>query len=182
VLALDLRGTGETAPGTPPPAGRPDYLGVDFGEAYLAIHLARPLLGQRVLDLLSVVEAVAPVQNSGFEVIAVGSPGPVALHAAALDPRIKQVTVADSVVSWSAVACSPVSQNQLTNAVPGVLKVYDLPDLGRLIAPRPLTIRAATDPSGKPVSQQVMEAEYAPTIDAFRQANMRARLLLKAAL
>ena len=43
VLALDLRGLGETAPGTVP-AGRPNLFGVDFTETYLALHLNRPSL------------------------------------------------------------------------------------------------------------------------------------------
>lgn len=181
VLALDLRGTGETAPGTPPAAGKPDYLGVDFSESYLALHLARPLLGQRVFDLLSVVEALSPAHADGFEVVGVGAAGPVVLHAAALDGRIKRVTVSESVVSWSAVARSPVSQDQLTNAVPGVLKAYDLPDLGRLIAPRPLTVRDATDPSGKPITQRAMAEPYAPTVEAYQREGAAAHVVLKAA-
>ncbi|HZT81961.1 MAG TPA: acetylxylan esterase, partial [Gemmataceae bacterium] len=57
VLALDLRGTGETAPGTVPP-NRPNYFGVEWKEAFLGLHLNRPLLGQRVLDVLAVLERV----------------------------------------------------------------------------------------------------------------------------
>src|SRR5262249_43096851 len=44
VLSLDLRGTGETAPGVPP-KGRPGFFGVDAKEAFLGLHLLRPLLG-----------------------------------------------------------------------------------------------------------------------------------------
>ena|SRR5579871_1423711 len=82
VLALDLRGFGETAPGTPA-AGRPNYLGVDFKEAFLGLHLDRPLLGQRVQDILSIVETLAADTPEGFHVLAHGKTGPIALHAAA---------------------------------------------------------------------------------------------------
>src|SRR5262249_7253251 len=54
VLAVDLRGWGETAPAALPK--RPGYFGVDVREAFLGLHLDRPLLGQRVRDLLAVLE------------------------------------------------------------------------------------------------------------------------------
>src|SRR5205085_5161399 len=56
VLALDLRGLGETAPAAWP-AKLPAF-GVDFKESFLGILLDRPLLGQRVLDVLAVLRAL----------------------------------------------------------------------------------------------------------------------------
>ena len=46
VIAIDVRGFGETAPAEPPKT--PSHFGGDFKETYLALHLNRPLLGQRV--------------------------------------------------------------------------------------------------------------------------------------
>ena len=57
MLALDLRGWGETAPAAPPK--KPGYFGTDFRESYLGLHLNRPLLGQRAYDLLAVVRCLA---------------------------------------------------------------------------------------------------------------------------
>jgi hypothetical protein len=45
------------------------------------------------------------------------------------DRRITKVVTHDSLESWTSVATTPLSKNQLSNVVPGVLKVYDLPDL-----------------------------------------------------
>jgi hypothetical protein len=71
VLALDLRGLGETAPG-PPPKGPNDF-GADAKEAFLALHLDRPLLGQRVLDVLLVlVKLMAEEEAEEFDVVGVG--------------------------------------------------------------------------------------------------------------
>lgn len=128
VLAIDVRGTGETAPGVAP-AGKPGYFGVDFKEAFLAMHLNRPLLGQKVSDVLAVLAAL---KEDKVRLIGVGSAGPVALHAAALDPRIADVTVEDSIASWADVARTAITHDQLTNVVPGALRVYDLPDLRAL--------------------------------------------------
>lgn len=152
VVALDLRGLGEIAPGVYDPK-KPSYFGVDFRETFMAMHLNRPLLGQRVHDLLAVLEGLAAESPGGFEVISSSTAGPAALHASALDSRIKAVTLDKSLVSWSSVAKTSVSYNQLTNVVPGALKVYDLPDLVKVIAPRKVTITNPLDAASKPVAQ-----------------------------
>src|SRR5207248_3184109 len=141
---------------------RPNYFGVDDKEAFLSLHLGRPLLGQRVVDVLAVVERLAREEDfPGVELVAVGSAGPVGLHAAALDGRIKRLTLERSPASWAAVVRTPLSINQLANAVPGVLAFYDLPDLAALLAPRPLAVRAAADPAGKPLPAGEVEKVYA---------------------
>src|ERR1043166_9157628 len=66
--------------------------------------------------------------------------------------KASQVTLEGMVISWSAVARTPISRNPLTNVGPGALEVYDLPDLAATIAPRPLTIRDPVDAAGKPGS------------------------------
>jgi dienelactone hydrolase len=178
VLALDLRGLGETAPSAASPK-RPLF-GLDYREAFMALHLNRPLLGQRVTDLLAVVAQLAGNEKDGVSLIGVGKAGPVALHAAALDERIKQVTLERSLLSWSAVVRTPVSHDQLTNVVPGALHVYDLPDLAALVAPRPLTIEAALDPVGKPVPAAELESAYEPARKAYERLKVKEKLVLKA--
>jgi cephalosporin-C deacetylase-like acetyl esterase len=181
VLALDPRGLGETAPGLP--GKNKSYFGVDFKETYLALHLNRPLLGQRVRDVLAVVNRVAGDKIGEawpVHVIGVGAAGPIALHAAALDERIRQVTLERCVVSWSAVVRTPISYNQLTNVVPGALAVYDLPDLAARLAPRPLTIQSAVDPAGAKVSQAALEESYAGCRAAYEKQNASKALVLRA--
>jgi cephalosporin-C deacetylase-like acetyl esterase/lysophospholipase L1-like esterase len=179
VLALDLRGLGETAPAVSI-ARRPDYLGADVKEAFLALHLNRPLLGERVQDLLAVVEALATDHPEGFEMIAHGMAGPIALHAAALDQRIKRVTLEGSLVSWSNVVDTPLSRNQLANVVPGALRVYDLPELAASLAPRPLAIRQSVDAEGKPLAQAVLESAYASARSAYSRCGADEALVLVA--
>lgn len=129
VIAPDLRGWGET--------GTLDANEADFKESFLSLHLNKPLLGQRVFDLLSIVEAL----GQKVHVVGVGRAGPAVLHAAALDPRIAEVTLVDSIRSWIDVVRKPLSRHQLANVIPGALCDYDLPDLVEMIAPRPVTIR-----------------------------------------
>jgi hypothetical protein len=168
VLALDLRGMGETAPGKPA-AGRPDDFGADYFEAFVSLHLNRPLLGQRATDLLAVVAQVARDTND-IRLIGVGSAGPAVLHAAALEPRIKRLTLEGALVSWSAVVRTPLGRDQLTNVVPGALAAYDLPDLAASMAPRPLTIRRPSDPAGKPLTSTATDDAYRPVATAYAKA------------
>jgi cephalosporin-C deacetylase-like acetyl esterase len=182
VMALDLRGIGETAPGVPSPK-RPNYLGVDTKEAFLGLLLNRPLLGQRVHDVLALVNRLAISSiTSEIRIVGVGSAGPIALHAAALDPRIKAVTLERSLLSWSSVVQTPITYNQLTNVVPGALKVYDLPDLAATLAPRPLTIRAAVDAAGRPVALAELTRAYAGCRGAYARADARKNLTFLAGM
>jgi dienelactone hydrolase len=153
-------------------------------ESFLSLHLARPLLGQRVLDLLSAVDflgkEVRQTRPPGYHLEARGPAGIAALHAAALDPRIKSVTIEGSLVSWSSVMRTPISKGQLANAVPGVLAYYDLPDLAAQIAPRPLTVRAPVDAKGAPVTQEELDRAWAATRTAYEAAGQPKNLKLLA--
>lgn len=133
IYIFDLRGLGETSPGA-----KSAYFGADIKEAFLAMHLNRPLLGQRVLDLLSVIQSI---KSDQVHVVAAGVTAHVALHSAALDDRIREVSLDGKVRPWLNVVQTPITYNELTNVVPGVLRVYDLPDLEATLAPRKVTTR-----------------------------------------
>jgi pimeloyl-ACP methyl ester carboxylesterase len=179
VLALDLRGLGETAP-RPAPAKGPNLFGVDFREAYMALHINRPLLGQRTHDLLAVLAAMSADAPGGTHLIGADTAGPVALHAAFFERRVARLTLEGSLISWSEVARTPISHNQLTNVVPGALKVYDLPDLAAALAPRPLTIRDAAGPVGRPVPLATVSAAYGAARAAYARAKAEAALVVGA--
>ena len=98
VVLVEPRGMGATEPpGDRVRRGSP--FGPDVKEAFIAIELDRPLLGQRVTDLLTVLEGLDAESgeggHNGFEVVGVGTAGPIVLHAALLDDRglIKKVTL-----------------------------------------------------------------------------------------
>jgi dienelactone hydrolase len=163
VVSLDLRGMGETA-------------GSDFKESFLGMHLNRPLLGLRTLDLLSVVSDM----GQEVDLLGQGAAAPVALHAAVFEPRAVRITLEGMVVSWSKVATTPQAKNQLANVVPGALEAYDLPDLAGFLAPRPLTIRNPVDAQGNPISQAELEEVYAPVRERYRAAGAEKNLVLEA--
>jgi len=148
VLSIDVRGIGETAAVTPKA-----YWSKEYPIAYLAFHLGRPLLGQRVEDVLAAAEVLAArpeIDAGNLAVHGVGAGGPIALHAAALDARLHEITMEQSIESWMDVVATPQCKNQLQQVVPGALARYDLPDLVRAIAPRTVRANNAVDPAGKP--------------------------------
>lgn len=153
VAIVEPRGTGETRP---KPPGRAGYghgpFGNDEREAFLGLHLNRPLLGQRVFDVLQALRAIRPsMDKAQFRLIGEGGGGPVTLHAALLSEDVVEVELEGTIASWTDVATTSMTVGQLANVVPGVLESYDLPDLVAAIAPRPVKIRSPVDPAGKPI-------------------------------
>lgn len=181
VAMIEPRGMGETAPAQANPK-RPGYFGTDEKEAFLALHLDRPLLAQRVYDLIQSFRALQRSEDSDpkFHLIGIGIGGPIVLHAAALDDRVKSVEVDGSVLSWTAVAKREISRDQLSSVLPGVLESYDLPDLAAALAPRPLTIRQPIDPAGSPVSQATLDAAYTSAKAAYKAQDAGDKLKLQA--
>jgi cephalosporin-C deacetylase-like acetyl esterase len=146
VLAVDLRGYGETA--DIKQGGR--YLNDAFRTAMLAMHVGQPLLGQRVEDLIAAVNFGRQhplVDSEAIRVVAIGRTGPVALHAAVLDPQIRSLTTRNSIRSWERdVVARPGDSQLLELAVPGALAHYDLPDLAAMLGDR-LTVESSESTS-----------------------------------
>jgi hypothetical protein len=170
IVLANPRGLGETEPGTGSER-RGSPFGRDVKEAFLSLHLARPLLGQRVADVLTVLEGLRTESGSPgmFQVVGVGVAGPIALHAALLDQAglIGSVVLERSLVSWADVVEKGISRNQLGSVVPGALEVYDLPNLAARLAPRPLQVRSPVDAMGQPVAQAQLERAYAACLKAY---------------
>jgi dienelactone hydrolase len=187
VFAIELRGLGAS----PPTAAnaKPNYFGNDFKQAFLALHLNRPLLGQRFIDFnqfLRSPEIVKRLQSpdiEGLHFIGEGVSGLVALHTAALTWQGRgpvEVTLDRTLISWDNVAQTPISYNQLSGVVPGVLRVYDLPELAATLAPSTLTIRNTVDCQQRPVSQEELESAYSKCRESYARRGAKDKLVLQA--
>ncbi|MBL8851051.1 MAG: hypothetical protein JNG89_15335 [Planctomycetaceae bacterium] len=137
VVTIDLRGQGETASEC---SGRsPDRAGCNplSADAQLASLLGRPLLGLHVEDTLAAGHFVAHYQTDEpreVHLIGVGQSGLTALHAAALRPDLfTTVTLHNTPRDWSSLIGEAAVGQQLTDIVPGALKLYDLPELVELL-------------------------------------------------
>ncbi|MBN1125766.1 MAG: acetylxylan esterase [Sedimentisphaerales bacterium] len=138
VLSIDVRGVGETS--DDPAKNR--YAGGlhdEWRNAMLGLHIARPLIGRRAIDVVTALDFLTQypgVDMDQIEVIGIDRCGPVVLHAAVLDNRITRVKTIDSIPSWTELVAQPMTRNSLSYVVPFVLEYYDLPDLNILISQR----------------------------------------------
>jgi hypothetical protein len=141
VLAVDVRGTGETQ--QPKQGQLSGATGLDWKDVFTAYLLGRSYVGMRAEDVL-VCARFLKQQAGPVELIAAGNVTIPALHAAALEPELfGSVKLTGLLSSWSNVIELGCSYNQQVNAVHGALTTYDLPDLAatlgeKLVAKEPL--------------------------------------------
>jgi dienelactone hydrolase len=151
VLAVDLRGTGETQQ-----AGQKQFgeaIGFDWKNLYTAYLLGRSYVGMRAEDVMVCARYLKQQQDGPVDLVAVGHVSVPALHAAALEPDMfGSVKLIRGLVSWSNVIESGRSKNQLVNTVHGALAVYDLPHLAVTLGDK-LTIEEPLNALGEPIAR-----------------------------
>lgn len=155
VLNIDLRGVGETE-STAGSKGWTPYFGPDWQDIMLAYLLGKTHVGMRVADIYTAAKFLNQREDldasQGIRLIASGETAVPALHAAALAPDVfDDVELEELLTSWGDVVRTPITRNQLVNAVHGALAHYDLPDLERLIPKGTLTILSHVNAAGEPV-------------------------------
>jgi dienelactone hydrolase len=149
VMAVDVRGTGETQPGS---GWGGDLFGPDTKDVLTAYLLGRSYVGMRAEDILVCARLLQEQYKGPVDLVAVGHVCVPALHAAALEPNLfRSVRLVQGLTSWSSVIESGLSRNQLVNAVHGALTLYDLPDLAQLLGDR-LIVEQPLNAQGEPAA------------------------------
>ena len=131
VVAMDLRGWGETKP------DHPGYhVSFDWEDffAYRSLEIGRPLLGQRMKDLLGA--APKRTTHRKWLVVGVGAGALVALHAAVVEPRIEKLVTVGGLLSYRSLVADPLNKESLGSYLPGVVRAYDVRELYAALAPR----------------------------------------------
>ena len=137
LVVADLRGFGETA--DPISLNDTKYWNREYRNAMISMHLGKPIVGQRVVDvfsLLDFIETDSLLKGRRTKLLANGAYGPVAIHAAFLDSRIEKAEVFRSIKSYIEYLENPLQRDVYSNVLYGVLKYYDLTDLIRLSGSR----------------------------------------------
>ena len=158
VLAVDLPGIGETS-GTSAGAGprthwTRELFGPDGETFWLAYLMGRSLVGTRAEATLAATrflysrpDVPANDPKRPIHVVAVGSAGVAALHAAALDDEpVASLSLQRTLPSWTAVVNAPLGHEHLCETVHNALSVYDLPDLVQLAGPSKVTVLEPATP------------------------------------
>lgn len=126
VCAFDVRGIGDLAPEVG--RGNPHYTRPHSEEdsyAWASLILGRPLLAQRVIDILAVAQAMS--ERRRRLVLAARDKMTIpALFAAALDPRIDKVYLARGLKSYASLLDQEEYVEPFANFLPGILAKTDL--------------------------------------------------------
>ena len=146
-----------------------------------ALLSGKTLVGLRAQDVISAVDMLIARNDVELESLTAygnGAAAVVVLHAAALDERIKRVTLEEMLVSYEAVSTWKIHQQIFADIVPGALAAYDLPDLAATMSPRKLTIINAVNPRRKPMALREVRQQYQVAQQAFAVAGAAQSLVI----
>jgi cephalosporin-C deacetylase-like acetyl esterase len=185
VCAADVRGIGDLRPEYPRGA-------VQHGSehqheehyAWSSLIFGRPLLGQRVADLLALADALLKrreIAERGLAIAARAALTAPALFAAALDTRVQSVYLSGGLVSYRNLAQTEDYAYPLANIVPRMLERADFPQIAASMAPRRVIVAGAVDAARRPLSTADVRRIYAAAnVDVRPAAEWNADALVEA--
>jgi cephalosporin-C deacetylase-like acetyl esterase len=150
VAVIDVRGRGDCAIAYPQ-RGRAYFFERITDEAYLTwftLMLGRPLLGGQVHDALRAMDYLRSRLNGPVSIIGDGPHGVIALYAAALDAAIAGVALRRTISDYRSLAVADRYSQPFGIYAYGVLREFDLPDVARAAAPRPVLLLDPVTPVG----------------------------------
>jgi len=140
-FTCDVRGIGDSRPDT---CGIDSFsfspVGSDYFYAIHAIMLDYPYAGQKTYDLLRVIDWLGGVGHTEIHLVAKGWGAIPATFAAVLSDAVVQVTLKNTLTSYTDVAESEEYSWPLSAFVPGVLRTFDLPDCYRELEQKKLRL------------------------------------------
>jgi dienelactone hydrolase len=168
VCAFDVRGIGDLRPEVG--RGNPGYTtphAMEEAYSWASMMLGRPLLGQRVEDILAISRAVQAWRGEGRRVVlcANGHMTVPALCATALDPSIRTAFLAQGLVSWSSLLEGDTYTEPFSSFLPGVLKKTDLPFVARLAQPGRIVLAGAVNSRGQAIPAADVRALYGTGVE-----------------
>ncbi len=161
--AADVRGRGQCTPRSP--SRGPRYYAGRGEDNYVwdTLVLGRPMLGGYVRDAfltLHYLRARADVDAARVWVIGQGSMGVVALFALALYTGVRGGIVQSALTDYRSIVENDQYTAPFRMFLPGVLKHFDLPEVAKLIAPRPLLLLNPVDQAGNRVAEHQARLRY----------------------
>jgi hypothetical protein len=165
VCAPDLRGIGDLTPefGRHSARNAREHANDEMW-AWSSLVLGKPLAGQRVTDLLAVVQGLRArpdLKGKSLVLAARGFPTVPALFAAALEPEIDHLYLAGGLVSFQSIVDTEDYDHPFGNFVPNLLLHTDLPKLAASLAPRRVVIAGAVDGAGRRMAPEDVRKQYA---------------------
>ena len=128
VFACDVRGIGESLPGTCSPGSFHTPYGSDYFYAIHSLMLDRPYLGQKTFDVLRVIDWMESIGHTDIHIIGRSWGALAATFASVMSDTVKQVTLKQPLASYTAIAEAEHYDWPLAQMLPNVLAKFDLPD------------------------------------------------------
>ncbi|MEM7013627.1 MAG: prolyl oligopeptidase family serine peptidase [Verrucomicrobiota bacterium] len=127
-FAVDLRGVGESVPGTTT-SDPYSYYGPDYFYSAYGNMLNRPYIGGKAFDLLRVIDWLASTRRTEIHLVGRGLGTVPAIFGAFLSDHINQVTLKGALTSFQDVAQTEHYEWPISVFPPGVLRTFDLPEI-----------------------------------------------------
>jgi hypothetical protein len=137
--------------------------------AWASLAMGKPLVGQRVRDILALVTALQSypaTQSRKIYVAALGKLTVPALFAASLQPEIEGLYLAGALVSFASVVQAEVPSHPFANYVPDLLNHTDLPDVTAGLAHRKIVLAGTVDAMGRPLAVAAVQSAYESAVRA----------------
>jgi len=180
VLAIDPRGTGETAPAGNTENSYRSFTGDQESRfMYDSLSVGATPLGMRTRDVLRGVDYLrsrSGIDAKRISLLGQGSAGLPVLHAVALDETVRGAAITGTLATYSAIVDHEIYTHRYVMFTPGVLRKYDLPDVAALVAPRPLVFINAVDQAQRPLDAERVAEVFAPAGKIFDIAGARTEL------
>lgn len=174
VCAFDVRGIGDLTPEAG--RGNPFYTqshATEEAYAWASLMLGRPLLGQRVVDILAMAQAVTAYRHGTRTILAAsGAMAVAALCASVLAPQIQTTYLSGGLATWASLIEGDEYKEPFANFLPGVLTHTDLPVMANAVgvAPRRAVIAGAVDARGRTLAVERARQIYGSGIEIRSQA------------
>jgi len=137
----------------------------------------------RTEDMIAAVQWLAAhnsVDPSKISAYTDGASGTVLVHAAALEPRIRQITIQGSLSTYASVVEADVHRNVAESVVPGVLLPYDLDDLLIAIASRRVFVVHPVNGAGDALTEAQFRNQFARVFRADQSLGFNRRITYSA--
>jgi cephalosporin-C deacetylase-like acetyl esterase len=176
IVAVDVRGIGETEPAYSPGHRESRFahlFSVETAMAYMAWFMDQSLFGMRVRDVVRSVEYALSRPDAGAQGVRVVGKGAGALwslFAAALEPRIATLVAENGLISYRSLTAVDRYLHGASVFVPDILKHFDLPQVAAAMAGRDLVLVSPVDPMKRPVELAAAAKTYEWTRRAFESA------------
>jgi dienelactone hydrolase len=185
VCAPDLRGIGDSTPEFGRAAARHARShNSDEEWAWASLILGKPLAGQRVTDILAIVQALRArpeLKGKRLSIAAHGFMTVPALFAAAIEPGIDGLYLAGGLTSFADIVAAEDYRQPFSNFVPNLLLHTDLPEVAASLAPRRIVLGGCVDGAGKPMAAADVRRQYgAAHMDVQPEAAWDAAGILRA--